>query len=217
MDWSSTELWGSVGACIAAVIIGIRKVLAKRKDSQERRAITPVQKSAEVFRDQHTIMKRVVLTTSAMRVISLVAKNGGTPWPPDKALYVSCIDQSNAPDVPNTWKRWRNWECDPAYRTLLHDLINSDERGIIVFTRNMHGRLAEHYLDQGVVASVVFKVIYIAADNSLIFYSMNFGRQGVTEDEMGEYERQARAFYNKPDSVASLVAELREVWGRLYN
>jgi hypothetical protein len=176
-----------------------------------------VERNARIFSGTRLMLKKFRTDTAAKRVLCLAARNSGKPLPPDAPIYVSCIDQDCGTDVPNTWKRWQKWECDPSYRELLHDIQLAGDRGILNVTDHMpDGVLKDAYISDGTIASIVFPIHWVHPDNALIYVSINFGehKEGVTlsQELKTYYENQAREIFRNPEKVREMAAFGRGIW-----
>jgi len=220
-DWAvvSLQVLGGATAVVVAALKTVPTVRHFWREAMTRRAKATVLRNARALRHLNLLMREWLARKGAQRVLLLHARNTGLPWPPDKPVLVSCLDQVVAQSESNTWERWQDWRVDPAYRQLLHDLLLSEstDRGLLVLTSHMEPSvLRDAYQAQGTHASVVFALRWLP-DNALLYVSINFGCAASDESDGADavdYEQQARAVFNQPDRIRSMAAAGRQAWNR---
>lgn len=218
--------WGLVGAQVigglALMWATAAKVAPKIRDAwvamRAKQDHAEVLRNARVLRHLGALLREWIAKKGAQRALLLHAKNNGKPWPPNAPIFVSCLDQVVAQSEKNTWDRWQDWRVDPGYRSMLYDLLSSQatDRGVLLVTDTLESSvLRDAYAEQGTVASVVFAIRWLP-ENALVYVSLNFGRSEakhkMTAEERRDYEMQARALFNAPDRIRSMIAAGRGAW-----
>lgn len=192
--------WDAVGASAAAFVAGAagfwhkwgRSIWEQRK---KRRNYDDVLENSRIFVQMGVLLRSWRASTGAQRVLLLYARNSGSPWPVEKPVKTSCLMQSTAEGVENTWHRWQDWEVDPAYRELLSDVLHamSGERGVAIYTDQMaDGVLRDSYRENEVAASVLFGLFWRHQDSALIYVSLNFKTREEAAELVGRPERLRR-------------------------
>jgi len=225
-------LAGQVVAGLAAVALAvlkavppIRKAIQAARMKRDRQTVL---QNARVFRMLNALMREWLKSTGCQRVLLLHARNNGRPWPIDKPVKVSCLDQVIVDHEYQTWSRWQDWSVDPPYRNLLHDVVaaEANDTGVLLVRDALpeNSTLRDAYRAQGTVASVVFAIRWLP-DNQLIYVSLNFGSVDLSKprpedpDELDEFEAQeahyveeAKSFFRQKDRIRVKAANARQVW-----
>jgi len=221
--WEAVTTWVVSGiTAVGIVLTALAKLAPKwkrlRGKWERKREYRSAVENARAFRALGLYMREWRAHCGAQRALTLTASNSGKPWPPDKPLYVSCIDQAVAEATRNTWARWDNWRVDPAYRNLLYGLLATMEtdRGVLITTTALdNGVLRDAYEEQGTVASVIFAIEWMEG-SALIYVSLNFGREignkRLTDEERHNYELEAQKLYESPEKIRRMVSEGRAAW-----
>jgi len=178
----------------------------------------------ELFRIKLRVWRRQL---KAMRGILINASNCG--WKdPNKPVVVSIVTESEDDEAPTVYERFRQWEADAAYKSLLHDVVAAKGQPVLVTTQTMqHGRLRDHYLHQGTVASIVF-LLGFTPEGTMVFCSFNFGhpmlarfgqRWGAEERPCAEWFDQAAPYAEAagrvkldPETIQGIRLEGRRLW-----
>ncbi len=224
----AAQIIAGVSVVVIAVLKTIPPVRRALQSARMRRDRQTVLDNARVLRLLNLLMREWLKSTGCQRVLLLHARNNGKPWPIDKPVKVSCLDQVIVDHEMQTWERWQDWQVDPPYRNFLHDLIASEtnDMGVLLIRDALSENcvLRDAYRAQGTVASVVFAIRWLP-DNQLIYVSLNFGSVDLSkprptdpeqlamfEAKEAHYVEQAKTLFRQKDRIRRKASEARQVW-----
>lgn len=235
-DMDEIPQWAAVAAQVVAgvavVVIAVLKTIPPVRKalqaSRMKRDRQTVLQNARVLRLLNILMREWLKSTGCQRILLLHARNNGRPWPIDKPVKVSCLDQVIVDHEHQTWSRWQDWHVDPPYRNFLHDLIASEanDTGVLLIREALSENcvLRDAYRAQGTVASVVFAIRWLP-DNQLIYVSLNFGSVDLAqprpkdpeqlaafEAKEDHYVEEAKRFFRQKDRIRTKASNARQVW-----
>lgn len=202
----SWELIGAGASAAGAMAAGAWRLWGRQWLEDRRRQLSEdtVLRNSRIFVQMGSLIREWRVSTGAMRVLLLYARNSGSPWPVEKPVKTSCLMQSVSEGVENTWKRWQDEEVDPAYREMLSDVMHAGRsaRAVRQITEEMaDGILLDSYTEDGVAASVVFGLKWIHTENALVYVSFNF--KSVEE---------ANELFHRHERVRRMVADGKAIW-----
>lgn len=202
----SWEMIGAGASALGAMAAGAWRLWGRQWLEERRRRATydEVLKNSRIFVQMGSLLREWRASSGAQRVLLLYARNSGSPWPVEKPVKVSCLMQSTAEGVENTWKRWQDWEIDPPCREMLGDVLHAmrSERAVRLIAKHMQaGVLRDAFEAQGTSDAVVFGLKWLHRENALVYVSFNFAD--------GD---QAAELANSPEQVRRKMVDGRIIW-----